>query len=317
MVLWRKIEKNKWIYPILLVVFIILGTEIFARFSLGLGETVLYIEDAQYEYIYAPSQNVKRFGNEILTNEYSMRSLPLQKNEKRVLIFGDSVLNGGSLTDHNRLATTRLEKELQSQCVSSARVLNISAGGWGPDNAYAYLKKFGGFNATKIIIVFSSHDAHDNMNHEKIVGVNPDFPINQPYFALLDGFNRYLIPKIKMIFFRHSEKEFSKFDKIDIGEGLNVGWQGFVDYTKENNLELFVVLHPTKKEIESSEYNENGKQIIDFLNANYIPYLLELDKIKKEHYRDAIHYNEKGQEFLFQELLPVIQNQYCQDLLNK
>ena len=89
-------------------------------------------------------------------------------NEKRILVFGDSVLNGGSLTDHKKLATTLLEKSLQKSCDPLIRVLNISAGSWGPDNAFSYLKKHGDFNASAIVLFFSSHDAHDNMYHEKI-----------------------------------------------------------------------------------------------------------------------------------------------------
>ena len=293
------------------VVVLIIAGELLARFVLGLGQTPVYIEDPDYEYIFAPNQDIERFGNHIIINKYSMRNLPLKRNEKRVLVFGDSVLNGGSLTDHSLLATTLLEKELQKTCDPSIRILNISAGSWGPDNAFAYLKKYGDFNASEIVLVFSSHDAHDNMNHEKVVDKHPSYPSSQPCCALWDGFYRYFIPRVTALFSKPDKKEFSKIHKIDHSKIFNTGWQDFADYAKRNNLKLFVVLHPTQTEISSGKYDENGVEIINFLKQNHIPYILELNRTKKAFFRDDIHYNPKGQQFLFEELMPVLEEDVC------
>ena len=294
---------------LLIIVLIILG-EVLAIFALGLGEQPIYIEDNKYEYMYAPLQGVKRFGNFILTNEYSMRSLPLKDNENRVLIFGDSVLNGGNLTDHDALATTLLENDLQKICNKSIRILNISAGSWGPDNAFSYLQKYGDFNASSIILVFSSHDAYDNMKHEKIVGQHLSYPSSQPCCALWDGFNRYFIPRVTALF-SNSKEKFSKIHKIDQSDTFNTGWKNFIDYTKKYNIKLFVVLHPDKQEFISGQYNKNGIEIINFLKENNIPYLLELNKIDVTYFRDAIHYNNKGQRFLYEELKPILEKNIC------
>jgi lysophospholipase L1-like esterase len=304
----------KKIIVLAVVVFfcLLVAGELVARYVLGLGNTPVYVSDANYEYIYKANQKVERFGKLTLTNEFSMRSLPLGKNENRVLIFGDSVLNGGALTDHEKLATTLLEKNLQKSCDTPMRVLNISAGSWGPDNAFAYLKKYGDFNATAIILFFSSHDAHDNMNHEKIVDIHPSYPSKEPCCALMDGFTRYLIPKVKSLFSKPNKEEFSKINKIDTNETFNTGWEDFVQYANQHNIKLYVVLHPDKKELETGKYDTNGQQIINFLNVNNIPYLLELGKTKQENFRDDIHYNEKGQEFLFHALVPVIEKNFCQ-----
>jgi hypothetical protein len=305
---------KKWIYLLIIAALFLLGSELVARYILGLGHTVVYRADPQYEYIYKQNQNIKRFGKIVLTNEYSMRSLPLAKNEKRVLLFGDSVLNGGSLTDHGELATTLLEKSLQKSCDTSVRILNISAGSWGPDNAFAYLEKYGDFNATEIILVFSSHDAHDSMNHEAVVDVHPSFPSKEPCCALVDGFSRYFIPKVESFFSKSDKKEtVGKIHKIDNDEKFNSGWEDFLHYAKAHNMGLYVVLHPGKKEFEAGEYDENGKKIIEFLNTNKVPYLLELENTKKEYFRDDIHPNKKGQELLFHELLPVVQKKVCQN----
>src|SRR5687768_4522765 len=104
----KKLRKFLVVLLVLLV-----ATELVARFVLGLGELPVYVASKEYEYIYAPGQDVKRFGNHILTNEFSMRSAPLSKADKvRILKFGDSVINGGAQTDHDSLASTILEKQL-------------------------------------------------------------------------------------------------------------------------------------------------------------------------------------------------------------
>jgi lysophospholipase L1-like esterase len=234
-----------------------------------------------------------------------MRSLPLQKQEKRILVFGDSVLNGGSLTSHHKLATSIAEEFLQKQDVK-IRLLNISAGSWGVDNAFAYMKKYGDFNATAIILVFSSHDAYDNMTFDKVVGKLRSYPARQPCCALWDGFYRYLLPKIEKLFF--TKESFSKINKIDHSEEFNAGWVSFIQYAKQHHIPLYVILHPDKNELKNFAYNKNGKKIISLLNQYNIPYLLELQNNKIENYRDQIHYNNLGQKFLSKELIRLIQN---------
>ena len=290
---------------ILIVLLFIIG-ELFARYVLGLGNSILYISDKDYEYIEAPNQDIYRFHNHIFLNEYSMKSLPLNKSDRNILVFGDSVLNGGALTDFNNLATTIVEKELR-KTDENIRILNISAGSWGPDNAFEYLKKYGNFNTKKIILIFSSHDAHDNITHEEVVGILPSYPEKQPCCALVDGFERYFIPKI--ISFFESKKEiemFSKINKIDYNNTFNSGFQNFVSYTKKYNIELMVILHPDKKELMNNDYNSNGYEIINFLKNNNIKCILELQNVKLEYFRDAIHYNKQGQTFLSTELYSLI-----------
>ena len=147
---------------------------------------VLFQEDNAIEYIPAPNQHSVRFGNKIAYNEYSMRSLPIDADDRCIVLgFGDSVLNGGTLTDQDSIATTIVEKQLQ-RTNESIRFLNISAGSWGPDNCAAYLNKFGSFNAKMIILFVSSHDAYDNMTFEKTVGVHKSYPKEQYHLAFLN-----------------------------------------------------------------------------------------------------------------------------------
>lgn len=113
------------------IAIVILFFEWFLRYQWGFADTVLMREDPHYEYIAQPNQIRNRFGNRIVYNEHSMRSMSVQPTDSLVILgFGDSIINGGVQTDHDSLATTLLEHMLQSDGMGY-RVLNVSAGSWG------------------------------------------------------------------------------------------------------------------------------------------------------------------------------------------
>jgi hypothetical protein len=283
---------------------LLLSLEVILRI-LGLHSPVIYVQDQDYEYIYAPNQKVNRFGNNIITNEFGMRSFPLDSNEIRILKIGDSVINGGTLTDHDNLASTILEKRLQPDFEKNIRVLNISAGSWGPDNAAAFIKKHGHFNAQKIILIFSSHDLYDLMAFHPVVGINPNYPDKKPFLAIHELWRRYLMPKM-------ISKTVSSYSKIDANQininsnTINPGWMLLKEYSEMNNIELIAIIHPTKKELDSGYYNLTGKKLINLLDSIGIDYIPTLDLIKSSMYRDNIHINNYGQKFYAELLYPII-----------
>jgi hypothetical protein len=278
---------------LILVLLVLLG-EAVARWIVGLGDPPLYIADDSYEYIYKPKQDVLRFGNQILVNEFSMRSDPLNEtDELRILKIGDSVINGGALTDHDSLASSMLQHHISHMTDKNVRVLNVSAGSWGPDNALAYLNKHGHFGSRLIVMVFSSHDLHDHMNFEEVVGHYESYPGSKPVSALWEGFARYFLPKIGFGVYA---------PKYPVNDKMNPGWQGLLDYCTLNKVPLLAVLHPTLEELESGTYDDRGQQLIRFLDANKVPLILELPTATKEMYRDNIHYNNSGQRHLFDQL---------------
>jgi hypothetical protein len=196
-------RRRRWPVRVLVVVLLLFASgELFARFYLGLGDPPLMQADPQIEYLFKPNQECNRFGHRIKYNQYSMRSddIPVHKsapNELRVLVVGDSVVNGGVLTDQSQLATTLLQQQLAQDLKRPAFVGNISAGSWGPPNELAYLKRYGLFDADVVVIVLSSHDYVDVPTFEPLVGVNPVFPDRKPVLALWEGFERYLLPRLK------------------------------------------------------------------------------------------------------------------------
>lgn len=304
-------------------IFSLVITEIVLRVRYGFCDAPLYIADPDYEYIYAPNQKVKRFGNVIATNSLSMRSEEVDPSDTTVvLLIGDSVVLGGSLTDQNDLASTLLEHQLSLDLKRRVRVLNIAAGSWGPDNGAAYLKKHGLFNAKLMCLVASSHDAHDNITHINTVGVDPNMPDKQYSIALVELWERYLYP----LYFRdYSNSSLYFAPRIDStalrngihkdGIGFNSGFAQLDSISKANNIPFFIYLHPETSEIESNNYNYEGQQIIGFAKENKIRLIKELDygvplNLYRDH--DVVHFNAEGQLFLFKKLHPLFL-----DYLNK
>jgi hypothetical protein len=195
--------RRRWpLWVLIVLVLLFVGGELFARFYLGLGDPPLMQADPQIEYLFKPNQDCKRFGHRIKYNQYSMRSddVSVHKsapNELRVLVVGDSVVNGGVQTDQSQLATSLLQTQLAQDLKRPVFVGNISAGSWGPPNELAYLKRYGLFDADAVVIVLSSHDYVDVPTFEPLVGVNPVFPDHKPVLALWEGFERYLLPRLK------------------------------------------------------------------------------------------------------------------------
>src|SRR5262245_23618663 len=144
----------------------VVALELIARFALGLGTPPLSIRHPTIEYMFAPDQDCMRFGNHFQTNAWGMRSPPfasqkLDPNEFRVMVFGDSVINGGNLTDQADLATSIVATQLERQLNRPVVVGNISAGSWGPGNWLAYAEEYGFFDADCVLLVLGSGDAGD------------------------------------------------------------------------------------------------------------------------------------------------------------
>jgi lysophospholipase L1-like esterase len=193
--LWRWCTRS----VVALVTLLIVG-ELVARYALGLGDPPLSISHPTIEYMFKPSMTYHRFGNTVSYNAYSMRSpdFPSRKtdpNELRVMVMGDSVVNGGALTDQQSTVTSLLERALREELHRPVIVGNISAGSWGPPNLEAYANAYGWFDADVVVIVLSSHDYADAPTFEPIVGVSPDFPATRPRLAIQELVTRYL-PRI-------------------------------------------------------------------------------------------------------------------------
>jgi lysophospholipase L1-like esterase len=179
------------------VAVLLLVAELLAR-SAGLHTPVLY-ERTAYGYRVSPNQSLKRFGRAVAYNSQGLRSGPLSgapdPGELRVLCLGDSITNGGTLTDQADTYPNRLEGELSSD-FAAVRVLNASAGGWALGNEFGWLRENGTFEASVVVLEIATHDLFQPPAASDLVGRHPSFPDRAPRFALSELLFRYLLPWI-------------------------------------------------------------------------------------------------------------------------
>ena len=309
-----RINKRK-IYIAISICFILIALlECTLRFVFGFCDAVLYQPSPAYEYIAQPNQHRYRFFSHIDYNSYSQRSEEPDSTKTIVLGLGDSVIFGGTMLDQDCIATTLFSKETGMQ------MLNISSGSWGPDNCAAYLKEKGTFGAKAMVLVCSSHDAFDVISHIPVVGIYPNYPDKQYKLAIWEVIDRYLRPRIQG-WLGHSqlidpdaqvvekvknEKRRVKNSNALRDEGVaqkslnfDPGFDLLLQISKEKNIPFFIYLHPEMGEVESKEYKEGGKLIIEWAKANDVKLVNGLDEgVTTSMFRDVIHLNEKGQRNL-------------------
>ncbi len=293
-------------------ILIVVAGEIFARYYLGLGTPPLSITDSQIEYLFKPGQDVVRFGNKFATNQYGMRSDAFTtKNEGRdfrVMVFGDSVMNGGNLTDQNDLATSILQKSLGEITVKEVVVGNISAGSWGPGNWLGYAQKYGFFDAGVVVLIISSHDYADNPTFEPL---NPNtHPTETPFLALTEGLTRY-VPRYFPHFLSRKTRKTEQPTEPPVGEVTKASedLKGFLTFAKENSDYVLVFQHWERGEIVTGKAgpgNERIRRLCESLEISPIslaPYFKNAISNGVEPYRDNIHPNRMGQRLIAKAIL--------------
>jgi lysophospholipase L1-like esterase len=317
--------QTKFVLKIILCLTICgaISGELFCRYILGLGDPPLSITHPKIEYMYKPNQDVNRFGNRILINQYGMRTENFSPHkqstqESRVMIFGDSVVNGGNLTDHQRLATTIVQNKLKNSNNNPVIVGNISAGSWGPGNWLEYAKEYGFFEADTIVLVISTHDYVDNPTFAPL---NPNtHPQHKPICALIEGFTRYLprylpilnLEKINSEINWRPQPENEKISQFDINEGLK-NLKKFLLMAKQTGADVYVVQYWARGEVEKNIFESEGHQKINQLVRGLkIPIFQSGKEFQNAYkhgdnpFRDDIHPNDKGQELLANMILDIL-----------
>lgn len=275
-----------------LIIVLIIG-ELVARLHFGLGTPPLSIADPAIEYMFAPNQDVRRFGNRQLYNEQGMRSPPLNtvSQPRSVLVLGDSVLNGGNLTDQKDLATT---------IATDDKIFfgNASAGSWGPANMSAWLDKYGVGKADTIIVVLSSHDLYDVPTFAPL---NPlTHPTRAPVSALLEGIERYLPRYLPSLGSREPSNEL--FPSHKSAEGPRQ-LEMLLDKAQKRGVKVCVILHQTRHEIAKGADPEH-QDIIKLVSARHVPivdfsrWTRPAQQSSAAPFRDDIHLNDQGQKLL-------------------
>jgi lysophospholipase L1-like esterase len=297
----------------------VIAAELLARFALGLGDPPLFRKDDAIEYVLKPGTYL-RFGHTIHINRWSQRSPEIEAkkadpNELRVLVIGDSVVNGGALLDDAQIATHLLEESLSKGLGRRVRVLNIAAGSWGPQNQLAYLEKFGIFDADAAIIVWSSHDAWDVPRFD---GLREDQPVRRPTLAVGELITRYALPRL-----RRSPDLASVPTNNDFDQAMQSAID-LIAFARSHNLPTAVVLHETRGEIEgkadTDQSLDRGRRLLkDMVTTTGVPLFFTRTHLApalakgEAVFQDDIHPSASGQrllaECLEQAVRPLLQSQ--------
>jgi hypothetical protein len=162
----------------------------------GLHHPVVY-EQTEYGYRALPNQDLLRFGNRIRYNEFGLRNDPITPvpgaGVARILCVGDSVANGGAVTDQEQTIAYQLAEILGRQ--GSVEVLNASAPGWALGNELGWLRNFGTFGSQRVVLIISTHDLFQEPAAAWIAGSHPSFTTEPPVLALQNLFVQYLLPR--------------------------------------------------------------------------------------------------------------------------
>jgi lysophospholipase L1-like esterase len=199
--LYPRRPRRYWALGLLLV--LVAVTELGLRVGFGLGNPVLLQADPYTGYRFQPNQRVVRFGKRISYNQFSQRSqpitLPKPPSVLRLLMVGDSVLNGGNPTDQSETITELFQTLVQSTG-QPAEVLNASAGSWGIGNQLGYLQQFGIFDSDAVVLQIGAHDLYQPTSTSEKLGRDPNFPDRRPLLAIQELWVRYLLPRLHQQF---------------------------------------------------------------------------------------------------------------------
>ena len=160
-----------------------------------------------------------------------------------------------------------------------------------------------------MILVCSSHDAYDVMTYVPVVGVVPTYPDRQYKLAWTELIDRYLVPRIRMMFGKTEVKldpdeqvvKNSEFKNTvrQKSSSFNNGFVQLLDISQKKNIPMAIYLHAERDEISAGRYNEMGQKIIEWAAEHDVCLIEGLRAGEIENmYHDKIHFNEAGQRFL-------------------
>ncbi|MGE5657575.1 MAG: SGNH/GDSL hydrolase family protein [Actinomycetota bacterium] len=308
----------------------------------GFGNPLIYIPDRHCGYRLAPNQRVRRFGNRIEINQYSMRnsataSLPPPLT-LRVLLLGDSVANGGWWTDQadtiSAILTQRLSHQEGGQAGEkgergkgdsqrieptssptthfNVEVLNASANSWGPRNQLGYLKEFGDFGAVAVVVLLNTDDLFTKVPCSSVVGRDRNYPNRKPFCAIVEICYRYLLPEPATTESAGQNQETGDI----VGYNLEAIRQIHQLATQANRFFL-LAMTPLLRELGS-----NGPRNYELIARNRLTKLTQTEQIlyldflpifnavqqPVTLYRDSIHLSQRGNQLVSKTISQAIAN---------
>jgi hypothetical protein len=288
---------GRWFRRTALVVAVALVlSEAALRLVIGLGDPPLYEVHPTIEYLMKRGV-YRRFGNLVSVNSAGMRSpesvvAPPAPGTRRVLVVGDSIVNGGSLTDDSALATASLAVQLSVSTPTS--VCNISAGSWGPGNWLAFFKERGTFSASFAVLVLNDGDATDAPTFAPL---GPEHPTAAPLLASWEVLSNYLPRYVPWL--RPAPPIASSARVVDPLDDLSDG----IQLLRKSGVATCAVLTPTESELSAGP----GKGLLAIrarLESLGVPFVDASGLLRsavnrgEAPFRDGVHLTSEGQTLL-------------------
>ena len=288
--------------------------EVSLRLFFGLGNPSIYMADEKIGYLLAPNQQVRRMGNQIKINQYSMRSQQITKTKPtstlRILLIGDSIVNGGWWTDQQETISALVENELNSSLSSSSftslEVLNASASSWGPRNELAYLEHFGIFEAQVVILVINTDDLFATAPTSIPVGRDRAYPDRKPPLAAIELFEQALT----------KPKPIPEMEQVRAEKGDRVGFnleaiKQIQAIARQNQAQFILAMTPLLRELEEKgardyelKARERLSQFAETEAIVYVDFLPLFQEFPQPEflYRDHIHLSPPGNRLVSETL---------------
>lgn len=315
-------------FAIGLLLGVTLAAELGLRVLLGFGNPPLFVADEAIEYMMVPGR-YSRFGNTITVNSAHMRATPEQflkrfsPSEMRVLVLGDSVVQGGNQTDDADLAVSMLRTWTPPSVPSVPSVpintsgplttLNISCNSWGPGNVLEFLKRFGTFEADVAILVLNGLDYGDI---RLWMPLSPETPTTAPWCAL-EEIRRNYGKRYAPLLFGKANWGNPGYDEANPPE--NYGQQSLrelaelVALLRSRGIRVAAVYQPRRDEVEGTNTVAGASKIITTLEQLDVPVTpnniaLSADLVRRgdsnyaKFYRDQIHLTKLGHQIMLESL---------------
>lgn len=282
----------------------------------GLGNPPLYVADVRTGYRLAPNQSLRRRGNRIEINQYSMRSAAIQPQPEpevlRVLMLGDSILNGSWWTDQADTLSAIVQRELTHQLEDGFRqveVLNASANSWGPRNELGYVLRFGTFASPVVVMVLNTDDLFAIAPNSHELGRSRSYPTRRPPLALVEALTRLRrpqpIPELQSLYDQPGDR---------VGVNLEAIRQ-LHRRCQQSQSQLLLVLTPLQRELAPDgprDYELVARnRLYQFAQQLGLPYLDLRTQFQQQTpvdglYRDHIHLSPVGNHLVGQQVARLI-----------
>ena len=287
------------------------------RLFLGLGNPPLYIGDEEIGYLLAPNQAIRRRGNRIQINQYSMRSGEIGEEKPqgstRIMLLGDSIVNGGWWTDQKDILSELIETELvKNASGSEIQVFNASTNSWNPRNELAYLKRFGLFEADVLVLVINTDDLFGTAPTSVVVGKDLNYRDRNPPLALVELYERYFskqppIPELEAVKKEGGDRVGFNLEAITAINAI----------ANSQNTQFILAMTPLLRELESGsrDYEQKARnRLLSFVTRQQITYIdflpIFADFPQPEFlYRDRIHLSPQGETIVSKTLVEAIEKQ--------